>query len=473
MRDSVKRVRRMSCNSLSYVKILRVVVFTIVALCSATTVQAGDLKKAEGSALSGVIFDDKPLSLPVQRNFQMAMITASSEVGRSCGAMEAYGWRMGQTEQSRVNQIFNGAVDQLRAQGYNVETRKSNTISRDITMFTADSEDKHLLFMWSAGDIGLVLVMCETSAPIGGRLGQLTENASRTTPVHGALSAAGEAYAEKMAAANQSRAAILSRPVSGSTGHYSMGATPIGDWVGTYSCSQGATGGTLTIDSIKGDRFEGKFSFYPSGRNMSVPRGSYAVYGDYDASSNRILINPGKWIQRPPGYYNTIMIGSFDVATSTFSGYFQGITGCTSFEAHYVPSRVAKAAEKGKDSATKADAVTKKKPAKKAKKTSTLKADKTSGTSLDTKGNEVITKGIKVGEPAPSASVPSTSSAPNTLGTLPSLKDELPASATPSAAAPAKDTLPASATPAKEEKPAPTSKEDTIEAIPADALKIN
>ena len=56
-------------------------------------------------------------------------------------------------------------------------------------------------------------------------------------------------------------------------------------------------------------------------------------YGQYDRSSNRILINPGKWLERPKNFYNTVMVGSFDPVLHTFSAYFQGITGCTSFEA--------------------------------------------------------------------------------------------------------------------------------------------
>ena len=58
---------------------------------------ANDLPLAAGSPLTGVSFDDRPLLLPVQRNFQMAMLTASSQIGRSCGRMESYGWRMAQT----------------------------------------------------------------------------------------------------------------------------------------------------------------------------------------------------------------------------------------------------------------------------------------------------------------------------------------------------------------------------------------
>lgn len=65
-----------------------------------------------------------------------------------------------------------------------------------------------------------------------------------------------------------------------------------------------------------------------------MQEGKYEVFGEYDRDGQRILINPGKWIEHPRNYYNTIMIGSFDPSNRSFSAYFQGITGCTSFEAH-------------------------------------------------------------------------------------------------------------------------------------------
>ncbi len=91
--------------------------------CVASMAQAADLPVAAGSPIAGIAFDDRPLMLPVQRNFQMAMLTAGSELGRTCGTMEAYGWRLDQSEQGRVNQIFNNTVDRMRAQGFVVETK--------------------------------------------------------------------------------------------------------------------------------------------------------------------------------------------------------------------------------------------------------------------------------------------------------------------------------------------------------------
>ena len=144
--------------------LLTVLVVANLGVCAET--RADDLPRAAASPLSGVSFDDKPLMLPLQRNFQMAMLTAGSELGRSCGRMEAYGWRMSQTEQGRVNQIFNNTVDRLRLLGYQIEPQSLTSVSKDITLFTADRSDRHFMFLWSAGELGLVLNLCETSPPV-------------------------------------------------------------------------------------------------------------------------------------------------------------------------------------------------------------------------------------------------------------------------------------------------------------------
>ena len=133
-------------NSVRRSHFLKLVVFAALVISAAIAPErtvASDLQLATASPLVGFTFDDKPLTLPVQRNFQMAMLTASSELGRSCGKMEAYGWRMNQSEQARVNQIFNSTVDRLRGLGYEVQAQAPSSVSRDITMFTADRSDGH------------------------------------------------------------------------------------------------------------------------------------------------------------------------------------------------------------------------------------------------------------------------------------------------------------------------------------------
>jgi len=295
--------------------------FTFIIALSSSELRAVDLPLAAGSPMAGFSFDDQPLLLPIQRNFQMAMLTASSEIGRSCGKMESYGWRMSQSEQQRVNLIFNNTVDRLRALGYVIESQAPSSLSRDVTLFTADRPNKHFIFMWSAGEIGLAMVLCESSPPLTGSMATTFRN----TPSVQTFSATGDVV--------QSR---LESPVQSRNAKGMIQFSPIGDWSGDYVCMQGQTGGTLRISSLKGENFQGSFRFYPTPKNRTVPRGSYMVYGQYDPSSHRILINPGKWIQRPKNYYNTIIVGSFDPVRRTFSGFFQGIMGCTSFEAKYI-----------------------------------------------------------------------------------------------------------------------------------------
>src|SRR5580704_17065555 len=124
----------------STVRTLQILLIALI-VTAAMPLRAADLPLAAGSPLAGFQFDDRPLILPVQQNFQMALLTASSELGRSCGKMEAYGWRMRQSEQQRVDQIFNNTVDRLRALGYVVETQNPSSVSRDVTMFSADRPD--------------------------------------------------------------------------------------------------------------------------------------------------------------------------------------------------------------------------------------------------------------------------------------------------------------------------------------------
>jgi hypothetical protein len=300
-----------------WTKVILSAVLAVVVTLFATQTYAADLPLAAASPLTGVAFDDRPLLLPVQRNFQMAMLTASSEMGRSCGKMEAYGWRMSQTEQARVNQIFNNTVDRMRMTGYAIAPQKLTSLSSDITLFTADRPDKHFIFLWSAGELGLVMTLCETSAPL-----PVSQRPQSLVP-------SVQTFPVPMDVVSSGLDALGKNALKDPGNKF----TPVGEWIGGYTCAQGYTGGTLKILHMKGQDFDGEFKFYPTPRNPTVPAGAYTVFGEYDPDSKRILINPGKWIQRPRNFYNTVIVGSFDAARDTFSAYFQGINGCTSFEA--------------------------------------------------------------------------------------------------------------------------------------------
>ncbi|MDX2028917.1 MAG: hypothetical protein SFW62_09840 [Alphaproteobacteria bacterium] len=417
-------------------KNLRAGLFVLLATLFCSQAVAVDLPLAAGSPLVGFAFDDRPLLLTVHRNFQMAMLTAGSEIGRSCGKMESYGWRMDQSEQQRVNQIFNNTVDRLRALGYVVETQAPSSISRDITMFTADRPDKHFLFMWSAGEIGLVMVLCESSAPAPSRLAPQRQSMGQPQDVL------------------QSNLAI---PVQEKTrkimeSHFS----PVGEWVGNYTCAQGYTGATLRIDRLKDEDFEGVFRFYPTPKNPNVSKGSYTVYGQYDRESQRILVNPGRWLEQPKGQYNTIIVGNFNPVDRTFSGYFQGIMGCTSIEAKYM----------GASKEIKAAKPKAKKPVKKksAAKKSVPKKEEA----------PAVTPAVQATEPAATTSAPAASEPVVATPTIPAptppaaVEPSVPpkAETPPAAAAPTVPTMPLLPEPVtppaepKKEVPKPTSSLD-------------
>ncbi len=312
--------------------------------------RADDLPLAQKSPLTGVAFEDLPFQLPVERNFQMALLGVSSGIGRSCGKMEAYGWRMDQSEQERVNRIFKSTVERLSAAGYTVTPESVKGQTKDITLFTADSNNKHFMYLWSAADRGLVLNVCETNQPISATHRHPATPSVEVFPLP----------------TDPPPPTTLTLIKSSKPGKF-VGEkfSPTGKWIGGYKCDQGYTGGTLTITSMSGENFKGKFEFYPTERNRAVPGGSYEVYGQYDKGSRRILINPGRWIKRPKGFFNTVIVGSFDAAQNSFSGLFQGIKGCTSFEARRngVGAKLAKKVTEPKTLATES-----KKKAKKVKK---------------------------------------------------------------------------------------------------------
>ncbi|GEM_PF-2150796 len=72
-----------------------------------------------------------------------------------------------------------------------------------------------------------------------------------------------------------------------------------GIWKGTYTCTQGATGLTLTIQT-EGEKAKAIFSFYPLKSNPGVPSGSYELTGRI--SNRRVILRPSRWINQPTGY---------------------------------------------------------------------------------------------------------------------------------------------------------------------------
>jgi hypothetical protein len=127
------------------------------------------LQRVSSSELAGVTFDDQPFRLPETAAFRNSIDSVASELGRPCKSREYFGWPLSQTEQDRVNHVFNETVIKFRLRGYGIMPRRPHSAAGDISVFTADSPKpgfaKHLVGMWSAGDVGLLLLVCDSDTP--------------------------------------------------------------------------------------------------------------------------------------------------------------------------------------------------------------------------------------------------------------------------------------------------------------------
>ena len=104
-----------------------------------------------------------------------------------------------------------------------------------------------------------------------------------------------------------------------------------GRWQGTYYCTQGLTGVTLTI---RGDdaRAEALFHFYPVAENPTVPVGCYTMFGHVDSASGAINLesDDSHWILRPANYITVNFRGRFAGGRHRIVGRVEG-PGCSTF----------------------------------------------------------------------------------------------------------------------------------------------
>lgn len=114
----------------------------------------------------------------------------------------------------------------------------------------------------------------------------------------------------------------------------------IGEWVGTYTCSQGLTGITLTIAEATPTSTQALFHFYADPRNPKVPTGCFTMTGSYDPASGRLDLKQERWLLRPGGYSMVGFAGAVDAAGSAFTGRVTR-AGCGEFELGRNPSPVA------------------------------------------------------------------------------------------------------------------------------------
>ena len=106
----------------------------------------------------------------------------------------------------------------------------------------------------------------------------------------------------------------------------------VGTWQGHYTCLQGDTALTLTIQEAgSGADVEGLFHFRASAANPGVPEGCFKMSGRHDATTREVSLSAGAWLLRPFGYVSVDLEGRLGPNGDRLRGRVLG-PGCTTFE---------------------------------------------------------------------------------------------------------------------------------------------
>jgi hypothetical protein len=93
-------------------------------------------------------------------------------------------------------------------------------------------------------------------------------------------------------------------------------------WTGTYTCYQGLTGVTISLDT-KGRDVTAVFEFAAVPSNPTVPSGASRLIGTFDEQADgtfHLVLEPGEWISQPSGWF---LVG-VDARTSLDGGEMHG-----------------------------------------------------------------------------------------------------------------------------------------------------
>jgi hypothetical protein len=109
-------------------------------------------------------------------------------------------------------------------------------------------------------------------------------------------------------------------------------------WQGTYSCAQGVTGLTLTMNIGEAGQVQALFEFYGTSQNPSVPHGCFEMSGVLDAAGH-LALAPGQWRRQPSNYVTVGLNGELS-DTDGLSGTVTG-PGCSRFTLNLLRPQVA------------------------------------------------------------------------------------------------------------------------------------
>ncbi len=99
-------------------------------------------------------------------------------------------------------------------------------------------------------------------------------------------------------------------------------------WSGSYLCLQGPTQADLRIGSVTGLSVEAVMSFSYA---LTGTNGAYAMRGTYQPETRRLSLQPGEWIQHPPGWTAVGIDGLISPSGESYTGTLLS-PSCTTFD---------------------------------------------------------------------------------------------------------------------------------------------
>lgn len=107
-------------------------------------------------------------------------------------------------------------------------------------------------------------------------------------------------------------------------------------WEGSYVCSQGVTGLTLTVRERDGENVVAEFLFYADPSNPRVPTGCYLVEGQLTDGPDGVRLAPKEWLERPgDNWLMTPLKGSLDPDTKQMKGWID-VLRCGGFDLSFI-----------------------------------------------------------------------------------------------------------------------------------------
>ena len=111
-------------------------------------------------------------------------------------------------------------------------------------------------------------------------------------------------------------------------------------WEGAYTCYQGETALTLSLDPAPDGTTTALFHFYEAPANPGVPEGCFTMSGTLNRDTGAFDLQAGRWLLQPWNYVSVDLHGTLKGDGAALQGIVAG-PGCTTFVLRRVarPSR--------------------------------------------------------------------------------------------------------------------------------------